>query len=201
MAGNKQYKLPGSEGVCMIVCDSIADARGEIATETHTWLNLTNGVEMLPFMGYCGDYFKFCRFRSCSFEQKHWSDAIADMPDDMLINLALGNQQSIIDFGANRPCSRALRQGIPIAIRRISLSWGLDVDEHMWIFGRNGKPIRVDDEFAKEAMRLDNKQKSRLDYFKRFVDTDRLLMDIICAPTNHDGDYELHSDIVKKYCK
>ena len=197
------YYIPGSDECKMNVfysAQEIAKSINEnVKDNADVWINLTNGIEILPFL-LCRIPFKFCRFRSCSFEQKNWNDAIADMPDDMLMNFALGFPQYIIDLGANRPCPRSLRQGLAIALRRISVSWGLDVDEHMWIFSRSGAPMRVSDDFARQAMRIDGKQKSRLDYFHRYLDTDKLRVNMMCAPTCHDGNYEMYSDIVKQCC-
>lgn len=197
------YYIPGSDECKMNVFDDaqeIAKCLNEnVRDNADVWINLTNGIEILPYLLSRIPY-KFCRFRSCSFEQKNWNDAIADMPDDMLMNFALGVPQYIVDLGANRPCPRSLRQGFSIALRRISISWGLDVHEHMWIFSRSGVPIRVGDDFARQAMRIDGKQKSRLDYFKRYLKTDKLKVDMMCAPTDNDGNYDMHSNIIKYCC-
>lgn len=197
------YYIPGSDECKMNVFDDaqeIAKSLNEnVRDNADVWINLTNGIEILPYLLSRIPY-KFCRFRSCSFEQKNWNDAIADMPDDMLMNFALGIPQYIVDLGANRPCPRSLRQGFAIALRRISISWGLPVDEHMWIFSRSGVPMRVGDDFARQAMRIDGKQKSRLDYFKRYLKTDKLKVDMMCAPTDNDGNYDMHSNIIKYCC-
>lgn len=197
------YFIPGSDECKMNVFDDaqeIAKSLNEnVRDNADVWINLTNGIEILPYLLSRIPY-KFCRFRSCSFEQKNWNDAIADMPDDMLMNFALGVPQYIVDLGANRPCPRSLRQGFAIALRRISISWGLPVDEHMWIFSRSGVPMRVGDDFARQAMRIDGKQKGRLDYFKRYLKTDKLKVDMMCAPTDNDGNYDMHSDIIKYCC-
>lgn len=197
------YYIPGSDECKMNVFDDaqeIAKSLNEnVRDNADVWINLTNGIEILPYLLSRIPY-KFCRFRSCSFEQKNWNDAIADMPDDMLMNFALGVPQYIVDLGANRPCPRSLRQGFAIALRRISISWGLLVDERMWIFSRSGVPMRVGDDFARQAMRIDSKQKGRLDYFKRYLKTDKLKVDMMCAPTDNDGNYDMHSDIIKYCC-
>lgn len=197
------YYIPGSDECKMNVFDDaqeIAKSLNEnVRDNADVWINLTNGIEILPYLLSRIPY-KFCRFRSCSFEQKNWNDAIADMPDDMLMNFALGVPQYIVDLGANRPCPRSLRQGFAIALRRISISWGLPVDEHMWIFSRSGVPMRVGDDFARQAMRIDGKQKGRLDYFRRYLNTDKLKADMMCAPTDNDGNYDMHSNIIKYCC-
>lgn len=194
--------IPGSVECQMVVCNSVRDVAKSVAEcgndeRRSVWVNLTNGIEVIPYLESQAIQYKFCRFRSCSFEQANWNDAIADMPDDMLMGLATGSRQIIVDFGANRPCPRSLRQGVMIAIRRISLSWGFDVDKHMWICDRQGKPMVVGDEFARQTMRIDKKQASRLKYFRKYVNTDALKITMVCSSTSHDGDYEMHANIVK----
>ena len=49
-------------------------------------------------------------------------------------------------------------------------------------------------------MRIDGKQKGRLDYFKRYLQTDKLKVDMMCAPTDNDGNYDMHSNIIKYCC-
>lgn len=189
----------GNMECSMHVCEDAADIAEWAAYlydigNVKVWLNLTNGIEAASYLDRLHVPYDFCRFRSCSFEQKRWGDAIDSMPDDMLMRLALGQRQVIIDFGANKPCPRAMRQGIPITMRMIASSWGLDVDDHLYMFGRSGKPMKCDMDFTKYVMRLDKKQRSRLSYFGKYVGGD--LSDggicLLCAPTAHDGDYDLH---------
>lgn len=168
-----------------------------------TWLNLTNGIECVPYLKKHGIPYDFCRFCSCSFEQKRWSDAIDCMPDDMLMRFALGMPQAIVDFGANKTCSRAIRQGVPIALRICAEIWQQDEckNEPMYIFDRNGNVLNAGIDFAKQAMSLNKKQKSRLKYFKKYFDDANMMrcLYLYSAPTVHDGDYRYYSDIMKKY--
>lgn len=193
------FKLPNSEQTQMAACDNLIDVINtvddmDVSGRVDVWLNLTNGIEATELLDDIGIPYKYCRFKSCSFESGNWGDALDSMPDDMLMQLALGNRQAIIDFGANKTCPRAMRQGIPIVSRMISIAWGLPMDKHMWIFGRDGAPVCCDDSFAKEAMRINRKQRNRLAYFGKFVTPklDGVNITTVCAPTEHDGDYELH---------
>lgn len=194
--------VPGTKDCHMMTFDGACDIAKSVNSRysrehDDVWINLTNGIEVVPYLNESVSY-GFCRLRSCSFEQANWNDAIADMPDDMLIRLALGRTEYVIDLGANRPCPRALRQGLMIAIRRISVSWDIPVSEHMYLCDRSGRPMRVSDDFARQSMRLDKRQRGRLEYFRKYLDTDCLHIVMMCAPTGHDGDYELHSRIAKR---
>lgn len=190
----------GDTTCIMHVCKDVIEV-AEVAAimfdtyDSKVWLNLTNGIEAAPYLESIYMPYDFCRFKSCSFEQGRWEDAVSSMPDDMLMRLALGQRQTIIDFGANKACSRAMYQGVPIALRRIALSWGFNVDDKMWIFNRSGKPIQCDRCFAKNSMIIDKKQHARLKYFSKYVtdNTKPLTIDLICAPTVHDGDYGFYT--------
>lgn len=200
----KKYSLPGSKNTRMITCDNIEDVALKaytIATNrnAHIWLNLTNGIECADALRGLGISYSYCRFRSCSFEQGNYGAAIDSMPDDMLMGLALGQQQVIIDFGADKICSRAMYQGIPIASRILSEKWGFNVDEKMWTFSRRGCPIMIDREFAKKAMVLNKRQERRIAYFRKYVGNwvDSINLTAICAPTKNDGSYDFYVGIVQ----
>ena len=192
--------LPGSESCIMHIFDNNSAYKfmTQFAKDDRAkvWLNLTNGLELAPHLVTNHIPFDFCRFRSCDFERANWGAAIDSMSDDMLMRLAMGQRQIIIDFGANRPCSRAMRQGIPIAVRMLSNAWGLDMDEHMWMFDRKGKAMQCDDDFTRNAMRLDKKQRRRLEYFGKYLNTDSIRISMLCSSTVHDGDYNYYTEIV-----
>ena len=199
-------ELPGSNSCLMEVVDNDKNMHKFMTMlisryyndyNSKVWLNLTNGLELAPYLVTNGVSFDMCRFRSSSFERADWGAAIDSMPDDMLMRLALGQRQVIVDFGANRPCSRAMRQGIPIAVRMLSNAWGLDMDEHMWMFDRNGKVMQCDDEFARCAMRLNRQQRRRLEYFSKYLNTDSINIIIVCSSTVHDGDYDYYTEILQ----
>lgn len=167
---------------------------------TSVWVNLTNGVETIDMLDKTDIPYNFCRFQSTYFEHKDWGAAIDSMPDDMLMRIALGHRPVIIDLGANKKCPRALRQGIPIAARMIARAWDIPHSEDMYIFSRNGKPFKVGDDFEREVLNLTKRQISRLKYFKKYVpqDMDWLDMYLMCAPSEHDNDYDYHVQHVHK---
>lgn len=198
--------LPGSNSCIMGIIDNDSNTyklMTQLAdvfckdNKAKIWLNLTNGLELAPHLATNYIPFDVCRFRSCSFERGYWGAAIDSMSDDMLMRLALGQRQVIVDFGANKMCSRAMRQGIPIAVRMLSNAWGLDMDEHMWMFDKNGKAMQCDDDFTRYAMRLDKKQRRRLEYFSKYLKTDTINITMLCSSTVHDGDYDYYTGIFR----
>ena len=196
---NKNISWLPDDTVMMETFDCIDDMKCSLCRLGHdefseVWVNLTNGTEAIDMLDELDIPYKFCRFQSTYCEHKEWGSALDAMPDDMLMNLALGVRPIIIDFGAGKKCPRALRQGIPIAARMIAQAWDIQHSEDMYIFNRNGKPIKVGDDFARDAMRLNRRQKSRLNYFSKYIgdDVDWLDIYLMCAPSSHDNDYDYH---------
>lgn len=196
--------LPDSS-IMMQTFNSVEDMKDSLDSITcdefvNVWVNLTNGTEAIKLLDELCIPYKFCRFQSTYFEHKDWGAALDSMPDDMLMEVALGFRPLIIDFGADKKCPRALRQGIPIAARMIAQAWELPHSENMYIFNRSGKPFMVSDDFARDAMRLTKRQKSRLNYFKKYVPEDMDWLDfyLMCAPSTNDNDYDYHVKQVRK---
>ena len=174
-----------------------------LCNDSDVWVNLTNGIEVVRDLDKCGCGYNFCRFQSTSFEQRDWGAAIDSMPDDMLVNLAVGKPQTIIDFGANKNCPRAMRQGIPIAVDILAHAWGIETDDKLRIFSRDGKNIvTVDDDTRMNILRsMTNRQRSRLNYFKKYVCTDKIEFNLLCGKTTHDNDYDFHVDMLHNCSK
>lgn len=201
----------GNVSVNMVTCVdgeltmnlSIAASLENLYNDSDVWVNLTNGIEVVRDLDRCDCGYNFCRFQSTSFEQHDWGAAIDSMPDDMLVNLAVGKPQTIIDFGANKNCPRAMRQGIPIAADILAHAWDIETDDKLRIFSRDGKNlITVDDDTRMDILRsMTNRQRSRLNYFKKYVCTDKIEFTLLCGKTTHDNDYDLHVDMLHNCSK
>lgn len=167
------------------------------------WVNLTNGIEVVEDLDNYDCVYNFCRFQSTSFEQRDWGAAIDSMSDDMLVNLAVGKPQTIIDFGANKNCPRAMRQGIPIAADILAHAWDIETGDKLRIFSRDGKNIiTVGDDTRIGILRsMTKRQRSRLNYFKKYVRTDKIEFNLLCGKTMHDNDYDYHVDMLHNCSK
>lgn len=174
-----------------------------LCNNSDVWVNLTNGIEVVRDLDRCDCGYNFCRFQSTSFEQHDWGAAIDSMPDDMLVNLAVGKPQTIIDFGANKNCPRAMRQGIPIAADILAHAWDIETDDKLRIFSRDGKNlITVGDDTRMDILRsMTKRQRSRLNYFKKYVCTDKIEFTLLCGKTTHDNDYDFHVDMLHNCSK
>lgn len=67
------------------------------------YINLTNGIEVIPMLDYLNEDYRFIRIQSSILERKQWDKFIQDLDYDFLMNLALGNFCYVYDYGANKP--------------------------------------------------------------------------------------------------
>lgn len=74
------------------------------------YVNLTNGIEALQ--QYKLAHYAFIRIQSTACEQHSWDKILQDLDYDFLMNVALGNECVIYDYGTRKPVPRAIYQGV-----------------------------------------------------------------------------------------
>lgn len=158
------------------------------------YLNLTNGIEFIPRI--CSyTTFKFIRIQSTACEQKRWDFILQELDYNFLLDLALGEEVVVIDYGANKPVPRACYQGIEWVKYALNKCW----------FGKEEKAIvRGYDStnyFRECYAKLDKRTLKKLEYFKKFLMTSELHLEYKTKSTDKDGDYDYYKDILKTYCK
>ena len=159
------------------------------------YINLTNGIEVLPMLT---DGFRFIRIQSTVLEQKLWGRLIQDLDYDFLLNVAIGNECVIYDYGARKPIPRAVYQGVEFIKYVLHKRW-LN-EEYLTNCNRsNGKYIRKDcNSYFESCYRnLDDRTKKKLDYFKPYV-SGRIDIKAVTDATIHDGDKEFYRNILLK---
>jgi len=147
------------------------------------YVNLTNGIEAiqnLPF-GY-----HFIRIQSTLCERHRWDKLIKDLDYDFLMNLALGNTCIIFDYSAKKQTTRAIYQGLEFIKYVLSRRW-FRKEEKAWVKG-----INVTTYFEQEYGKLSKDAKAKVDYFRKFLHTDELRVEGICAQTEHDNDFSFY---------
>lgn len=159
------------------------------------YINLTNGIEILPMLpkGY-----RFIRIQSTICEQKLWDRLIQELDYDFLINIALGNECVIYDYGARKPIPRAVYQGIEFLKYVLHKCW-LN-EEYLTNCNRNNKAhIRKDcnSYFESCYKNLENRTKKKLNYFKPYV-VGEINIITVTDVTMHDGDKEFYRKILLK---
>lgn len=159
------------------------------------YINLTNGIESLLILpsGY-----RFIRIQSTICEQKNWDRLIQDLDYDFLLNVALGNECVIYDYGARKPIPRAVYQGLEFLKYVLHKRW-LN-EEYLTDCNRsNGAHVRKDcNSYFESCYRnLEDRTKKKLDYFKPYV-VGRISIVAVTDATMHDGDKEFYREILLK---
>lgn len=156
------------------------------------YLNLTNGIEFIPKLsGH--DKLKFIRIQSTACEQKRWDFILQELDYNFLLDLALGNNVTVVDYGANKEVSRACYQGVEWIKYALNKCW----------FGKDGKAFvrgtDVTNYFGECYAKLEKRTLKKLSYFKKFLATESLHLDYQSTSTDKDGDYEYYKAILEEY--
>lgn len=106
------------------------------------------------------------------------------------MNLALGNECVVYDYGANKPVSRALFQGIEWIRFVLNKRW-LDKTIIPFVRGHN-----VEKYFEDQYQKLDKKTKLKIDYFKKFLKTDVVHLRYVSRSTANDGNHKFYREIL-----
>lgn len=160
------------------------------------YVNLTNGIEAIPTIKY---NYSFIRIQSTICEQKNWDRLIQELDYDFLMNLALGNECDVYDYGANKPIPRAMYQGIEFVKYTLYRRWVNK--EYQTNVNRSKNKDRINncnDYFSKCYEKLDDRTKKKLDYFLPYINTDEIKLNYICDSTIHDNDKEFYRNILMK---
>ncbi len=160
------------------------------------YVNMTNGLEFFERNPQIdANDVVFMRVQSTHCEQKQWELVFASIPDDMLMRLALGYKVIVVDYGKRHQMPRALWQGMEL------LKYVL---YRMW-FDREYMPQTraVSDNgeyFANVYLRLrDNRRiRRRIEYFKRFLQTDDLDIEYVYDTSRIDTHWDKILDITAK---
>ena len=87
--------------------------------------------------------------------------------------------------------SRALYQGIEFIKYVLNRRW-LDKEEKAFVRGHN-----VTEYFRQEYSKLSENTKKKLDYVKKFLNTDEIHIETCCRKSYHDGQYEYFKELVR----
>lgn len=157
------------------------------------YINLTNGIESLQTLP---SEFRFIRIQSTICEQKLWDKLIQELDYDFLLNVAIGNECVIYDYGARKPVPRAAYQGIEFLKYVLHKRW-LN-KEYLTDCNRSkGEHFRKDcnSYFESCYQNLEDRTKKKLDYFKPYVVGEINIVTVTDA-TVHDGDREFYKNIL-----
>ena len=109
-------------------------------TRERHYVNLTNGLEDLADLLAAPTGWSFSRLRSTTIEREKWDVFVGEVPDDMLMHLALGWRCVVHDRGALRPLSKTLFFGVPLVRYVLDRTWTGVTPEQVPLVGPRGGP-------------------------------------------------------------
>lgn len=176
------------------------------------WVNLTNGVEMLPALSsqVPNHLIRFTRIQSSHCEAGAYDKLLQNVDNDMLLSLAVGRPCLIYDLASrnkNRGVSRALFLGLQFIRWAIAYLWfAADpqtqhlVPSQVSVRGKNAVP------FWRQSVlpyRVAKDTKKRIRYFMPYVsemNTKNVqLCGIFGVPTSLDGCIAIHSKFIRDW--
>jgi hypothetical protein len=154
------------------------------------YLNLTNGIEFANELNQKNIPFSFLRMQSSHCESHSWDLFLQNIDHDLLMHLALGYTCYIYDCGSrgtNSTITRAIHQGIELLKFTLHKEW-----HNKFYEAKNGQSSHF------KTIRLDDKTKKRIKYYRKFIIENEPLFDIIpvCKHTLIDGKYDTYKDII-----
>ena len=153
------------------------------------YINLTNGIEAIKEHNLIN--YRFIRIQSTHCEQKRWDDILNNISDDFLMNVALGNECIVYDYGANKKISRAVWQGLEWIKFCLYKIW---YDSNYKLEGRSNKS---DNYFHEQFINLDKKTLKRIKYYRKFLSNKEINITSVTNSTSHDNDINFYKNILK----
>ena len=177
--------------------------------KTKHFINLTNGIEAIPFLQGQGIDFDFIRIQSTTIERRNWNKLISDLDHNFLLMLALGYECKVYDYGTNRKMSKTIYLGLPLIEYILNRFWyGYTMPAIR--YSRTGEQILdMKDQYDFIYNQLfvfdQDKQKGllrkKLSYYKRFLNDSQVHLDGLSESTDKDGNYAFYIEIVKNMAK
>lgn len=173
----------------------------------HFFINLTNGIEYLE--SEIDGKIHFIRLRSTTIERKDYIFLLMDLDHNFLLHLALGKECILVDYGTRRKNSKTCYTGVPLIKYLLGKYWfGIEEVTHRTSRSSDvliGDVIEhfkhiYDYIFTFNSTAEKNKLKTKLNYFKRFIDKDKLInLSYLSSSTINDGNNAHYIKILKTY--
>ncbi len=162
---------------------------------TKNYINLTNGIEAVQ--QYKLSNYAFIRIQSTACEQHSWDKILQELDYDFLMNVALGNECVIYDYGTRKPVPRAIYQGVEFIKYVLNRVW-YNIENDVYI-SRSGKirGANATDYFHKAYCSLSEQTLKKLKYFQPFLGG---VINIRCvtSSTTHDNDKKFYANILRE---
>jgi hypothetical protein len=129
---------------------------------TKHYVNLSQGLRAI--LQYDLKDYRYIRIQSTWCEQKRWADVLMVLSDDFLMNVALGHECIVYDYGARKKVPRSVWQGLEWIKFVLYKIWYNKVYE---VKGRLNKSTQQ--YFDEQYNLLSKKVKNKIKYYKKFT--------------------------------
>ena len=159
------------------------------------FVNLTNGIEILdsPAVRNLNTQFDFIRIQSTACEQKRWDFLLQDLDYNFLLWLAQGKRCIVYDYSSKKAVTRACYQGIEFIKFVLNKRW---LNKDYIPIVRSNNVFKYFDEVYRK---LEDRTFKKLDYFKKFLNTEKIHLSFECKRTTYDGNYEWYSEKLRRW--
>lgn len=159
------------------------------------FINLTNGIEALENYDFLNENISFIRILSTHCERSNFERILENLDSNFLLHLALGYECIVYDYAANCEVSKAINVG---------LEWIRYVTNLRWLDNKNYRPIiknvDVGEHFWKHYKDLKRPTKNKIDYFKKYLNTDKVILYGVSTQSKYDNKYDKFKEIlIDKY--
>jgi len=146
--------------------------------------NLTNGIERAKI----NKSPHILRIQSSHIESKSWNYLFAQLSDELLFYLAIGEECCIIE-GSPKPTRSALAHvGIPIILYVLNRIW---FDERIPF-------LLIDKNYLERVFRsLSRSTRNKLKYYRKFLLTNEIKLRCFISSTQKDGQYQWFREKIK----
>lgn len=175
------------------------------------YLNLSNGIEWLQHVQESNEPYSFIRIQSTTIERKDWIKLLSDLDHDILLHLALGYTCVIYDKGTNRPYSKTIYYDVPLIKYILNRFWYGIIPQTVKRINRDGSlgedlSAYFDSVYNTIFMYDQNKEKNsvktKLKYYKRFLNSTEVHLKGVSESTGNDGNYPLFREtLINNYGK
>lgn len=137
------------------------------------FINLTNGIVAIKEHNL--KEYSFIRIQSTWCEQKRWEDIIFTLSDDFLMNVALGKECVVYDYGSNKEKPRAIWQGLEW------IKYVLNKRFRKGLYCPVGRAESMTTYFYNCYENLNKRTLNRLDYYRKFSFKEINIKSVVCS--------------------
>lgn len=159
------------------------------------FINLTNGIEALEKNKLLLDEVSFIRIQSSHCESHQFEKILNEIDHNFLMSLALGYECIVYDYGAQSDIPKAIYMGLSWIDYVLNLRW-FDIEKTT-----RAKGNMMNELFSKHYHKLQKSSLNKIDYYKRFLQSDKVIITAVADSTIMDNKWDFYTEIIENSLK